>query len=218
MSSDLDISLSSTSSESSVESEEEISEEEEESGRLEGASDGIDISDSIVEDPADDRVIIEESDSKQKDDDDDNIQRVTLKRNPVWKGDRLFPPARKSSKSSKAWEFGGFLKDKTGQLITDQTICGLCGKVQKYRNTPTNLQQHVQAEHADEWNGEQKTSLKETKLEDFFLTKPKKLIKKYRQDNPKQKKFNNTITEWNIKNKRPLKIVEDPKLVGAFGL
>ena len=53
---------------------------------MEGASDGIDISDSIVEVP-DDRVIIEESDSKQKDDDDDNIQRVTLKRNPVWKGD-----------------------------------------------------------------------------------------------------------------------------------
>ena len=86
MSSDLDISQSSTSSESSVESEEEISEEEE-SERLEGAPDGIDISDSIVEDPTDDRVIIEESDSKQKDDDDDNIQRATLKRNPVWRGE-----------------------------------------------------------------------------------------------------------------------------------
>ena len=68
MSSDLDISLSSTSSESCAESEEEVSDEEE-SERLEGASDGIDIS----EDP-DDRLIIKESDSKQRDDDDDNIE------------------------------------------------------------------------------------------------------------------------------------------------
>ena len=74
----------------------------------------------------------------------------------------------------------------------------------------------MQAEHPNEWRGEQKTSLKDSKLEDFFLTKPSKSIKKYRQDNPKQKKFNKTITEWIVKNKRPLKIVEDPKLVEAF--
>ena len=79
---------------------------------------------------------------------------------------------------SLVWQFGGFLKDKYGQLRTEQTICSLCGKVQKYRNTPTNLQQHVQSEHNDEWRGEQKTFLKETKLEDFFLTKPSKSIKK----------------------------------------
>ena len=214
MSSDLDTSMCSTGSESSVESEAEIRKEEDVE-ILEGASDVISISDAIVKDP-DDRVIIEESYSKQKDDDDDDIQRVTLKINLVWKGDRLFRPARNSSKSSKAWEIC-LGQDKTGQLITEQTICDLCGKVQKHRNTSTNLQQHVQAKHA-EWRGEQKTSLKETKLEGFFLTKQKKLIKKYRQDNLKQKKFNNTITEWIIKNKRLLKIVEDPKLVEAFQL
>jgi len=39
---------------------------------------------------------------------------------------------------------------------------------------------------------------------------------KYRQDNPKQKKFNKNITQWIVKNKRSLKIVENPKLVEAF--
>jgi len=71
---------------------------------------------------------------------------------------KIVSPAWKSSKSSRAWEFGGLLKDKTGQLKTEQTVYSLCGKVQKYRNTPTNLQQHVQAEHPDEWSREKKTS------------------------------------------------------------
>ena len=211
--SDLDKSLS-ISSISSGESEE--SSEEEENERIAEASGDNDIRDSIDEGTGDEGKD-EESDAKHNDDQDDNIQSVQVKRNVcMWKGERLFPPARKSLKSSKAWEFGRFLKDKTGQLRTEQTVCSLCGKVQKYRNTPTNLQQHVQAEHSEEWSGEQKTSLKETKLEHYFLTKLSQSIKKYRQDNPKQKKFNKTMTEWIVKNKRPLKIVEDPKLVEAF--
>ena len=81
----------------------------------------------------------------------------------------MFPPARKSIKSSKAWEFC-----KTGQLKAEQSVYGLCGKAQKYKNTPTNLQQHVKAEHS----GEKKTSLKETKLDNYFLTKPSMFSKR----------------------------------------
>ena len=136
----------------------------------------------------------------------------------MWKGDRLFPPARKSKKPRKTREFGGFRKDQAGQLITDHTICSISGKPQKYRNTPTNLQQHILAGHPDQWRGENETNLKETKMDDFYLPQANKYVKKYKQDNPKQKKFNEIITEWVVKNKRPLKIVEDPKLIEALEL
>ena len=126
-----------------------------------------------------------------------------MKRNPMWKGDRLFPPARKSSKPSKAWQFGGFKKNQAGQLVLDQTICSLCGKVLKYRNKPTNLQQHVLAEHPDQWKGgDDDKQLKETKMENFYLPQPNKSVKKYRQDNPKQKKFTKIMAEWIIKKKK----------------
>ena len=81
----------------------------------------------------------------------------------------MFPPNRQSSKSSRAWNFGGFRKDKSKQLVKDVTICGICGKNQKYRNTPTNLQQHVEAEHPNEWNeGVNNSKLKDTTVKDFF--------------------------------------------------
>ena len=115
----------------------------------------------------------------------------------------MFPPNRQSTKSSKAWNFGGFRKDKSKQLVKDVTICGICGKNQKYRNTPTNLQQHAQAEYPNEWNeGVNNSKLKDTTV----------------KDNPKQTEFDKIITEWIIKSKRPLKIVEDSKLVEAFQL
>ena len=58
---------------------------------------------------------------------------------PHWNGQRLFPPSRKISKPSKAWSFGGFVKNTMGLLVLDLTICSLCGKKQTYRNTPTNM-------------------------------------------------------------------------------
>ena len=38
---------------------------------------------------------------------DDKTHEPPTKINLMWKGDRLFPPARKSKKPSKTWEFGG---------------------------------------------------------------------------------------------------------------
>ena len=66
--------------------------------------------------------------------------------NPKWNNQRLFPPSAKSR--SKAWMFGGFRKDSAGQLILKETVCGICGKIQKYRNSPTNLDQHIQSMHS----------------------------------------------------------------------
>ena len=60
---------------------------------------------------------------------------------PKWNNQRLFPPSAKSR--SKAWLFGGFRKDLAGQLILKETICGICGKALKYRNSPSNLDQHI---------------------------------------------------------------------------
>ena len=69
---------------------------------------------------------------------------------PSWSGERLYPPnSRKLSNPSKVWQFGGFIKNKnTGLLLTDKTICGICGKEQRYRNSPTNLSQHLASDHA----------------------------------------------------------------------
>ena len=46
---------------------------------------------------------------------------------PSWEGKRLFPPGRKNNEPSKVWSFGGFIKDNKGQLMKEETICGLCG-------------------------------------------------------------------------------------------
>ena len=70
---------------------------------------------------------------------------------PSWEGKILFPPGRKNSKPSKVWTFGGFIKDENGQLIKEETVCGLCGFKQKYRNTPSHLLQHLQASHSSHW-------------------------------------------------------------------
>ena len=44
----------------------------------------------------------------------DKKEETSPKGSLMWKGDRLFPPVRKSLKPSKAWEFGGFKKDQAG--------------------------------------------------------------------------------------------------------
>ena len=60
---------------------------------------------------------------------------VKVSKGPSWNGNKLFPPRRKSSKPSKAWTYGGFRKGRDGFLILEKTVCGICGKEQKYRNT-----------------------------------------------------------------------------------
>ena len=129
-----------------------------------------------------DVTVVEQQVGEKETQKSDNKEESSSKGKPVWMGQRLFLPARKSKKPSKAWEFGGFNKDKAGQLIKDHTICGLCGKLQKYRNT-----RHILAEHSDKWKGEDESTLKNTRMDDFYLAQPSKIVNKYTADNPKQK-------------------------------
>ena len=102
---------------------------------------------------------------------------------PTWNGERLYPPARAlSKKRSKAWLFGGFRKDKkTGVLITEATVCGFCGKEIKYRNTPTNLTQHLSCEHTLEYEGHIEAELNKnvTPIDQFFKRDQRKKISLY---------------------------------------
>ena len=134
---------------------------------------------------------------------------------PTWNGEKLFPPARKAVKPSRAWQFGGFKKNSAGFLLTDKTICGICGKEQRYFSTASSLQNHLMAEHTGLWAGDEENNVKETtQIGDYFKSKTK--VIKYPSNHPKQKKLVQTLTEWVVKNKRPLRIVEDPKLVESF--
>ena len=144
----------------------------------------------------------------------DEANNNTKKSYNIWNGQRLFPPARKHSNPAKAWKFGGFLKDKTGQLIIDKTMCGICGKEQKYCNTPSNLTQHLQLDHSLEYHDNGGGGGSTSKISDFWQPKSKK--SKYSKGHPKQQQFREKLVEWVVKNKRPLSIVEDAKLVEAF--
>ena len=97
--------------------------------------------------------------------------------------------------------------------MLDVTICGLCGKEQRYRNTPTNLTQNLSREHSLEFGG---TLQSAPELENFFHAKSN--TPKYRPDHPKQKVVRSKLIEWIIKNNRPLGIVKDEKLVESFEL
>ena len=143
------------------------------------------------------------------------LKHVTVKpqeKVPRWNNERLYPPSSKCK--SKAWQFGGFLKDsKTGQLLTQKTVCGFCGLKQNYRCSPTNLDQHMAAAHSLEYEGVGLKIKERSKMEDFF--QPKTNIK-YKSSHPKQMEVRKALGEWVIESNRPLEAVEDPKLVKAF--
>ena len=133
---------------------------------------------------------------------------------PSWEGEKLFPPAKRTSKSSRAWKFGGFRKDRSGVLRMEKTICSLCGKEIKYRNTPTNLTQHLQHDHDKEFSGGNGSA--SVTINSYFPQKANPKTVKYKTDNPKQKLVRSKLTEWVIDSNRPLMAVEDSKLVEAF--
>ena len=125
-------------------------------------------------------------------------QEPTRKTWNMWDTKRLYPPSSKAT--SKTWRFGGFLKDtKTGLLVTKETICGLCGLKQNYRHSPTNLDQHVQAAHGLQYEGEGSKS--EPKINEFFRTLSSS---KYKSDHPKQKAVRRLLGEWVIQSNRPI--------------
>ena len=76
---------------------------------------------------------------------------------PSWNDVRLFPPPRKTSNPSRAWQFGGFRKEN-GKLNMVKVVCGVCGKEIKYKNTPSHLSQHLQSEHSDVFSAKEENS------------------------------------------------------------
>ena len=57
--------------------------------------------------------------------------------------------------------------------------------MENLKNTGTH--QHILAEHSDKWKGEDESTLKNTRMDDFYLAQPSKIVNKYTADNPKQK-------------------------------
>ena len=132
---------------------------------------------------------------------------------PSWNGERLFPPPRKVLNPSKAWKFGGF-KKANGKLDMSNTVCGICGKIFKYRSTPAHLSQHLQSEHLTIYTSTEVSSKAQPKMHDFFVQKG--ASSKYKGDHPKQKELSSKLVEWIVDSNRPFSIVDDKKLKEAF--
>ena len=188
---------------SGTESDEDIGDIEEEIVDVNDTNDNDDI-------PVDIGEAVESSESVKTLENNNNEAKQIDSKVPRWNGERLYPPSRKLSKPSKAWKFGGFVKNKAGLLVTASTICGLCGKQQKYRHSPTNLTQHLEQEHPLEFR-EDKLTNSEVKIDHFFRPKAEKA--KYKASNPKQRALRAKLVEWVISSNRPLSVVEDDKLV-----
>ena len=147
-----------------------------------------------------------------------NSEGNPVEKGPTWDNKKLFPPGPKCK--SKAWLFGGFVKDSAGKVVTEETICGICGKRQKYRNTPTNLQQHLQTSHSFQYDTAKNVendneSKKEGTIDEYFK---KVSVRNYATSYPKQKALVSTLSEWIVKSNRALAEVEDEKLVEAFAI
>ena len=149
-----------------------------------------------------------------KEQDDDKNNNSSKSEFPSWKGDRLYPPVRHSSNPSPAWKQGGFRKNHQGELVTDVTVCGICGKEIKYRNTPSHLSQHLKIVHSQELDASEKNAKKvdQPTVQDFFSMKKGAAPVKYKYNRPKQKRFRKTTVEWVVENNRPISVVEDKKL------
>ena len=132
---------------------------------------------------------------------------------PSWNDDRLFPPPRKTSNPSRAWQFGGFRKEN-GKLNMVKVVCGVCGKEIKCKNTPSHLSQHLQSEHSDVYSAKDENSKVQPKMSDFFLQKG--AVSKYKNDHPKQRELTSKLVEWVVDSNRPFAIVDDKKLREAF--
>ena len=136
----------------------------------------------------------------------DKNRNTKVKEGPTWEGEKLYPP--KDNVTSNAWKLGGF-KKVNGILQKQETICGVCGKKIKYRNTPTNLQQHLENQHSIQWGELQvKKSSQQPKISDFSSSSASK---HYSDSHPKQKGFVSKLVDWVVKNLRPVSIVEDEK-------
>ena len=70
---------------------------------------------------------------------------------PMYNGVQLFPPDKRKSRKSLAWEHGGFVKMADGVLDRSHLICCHCGDQLKYSGSPSNLANHVESRHYDQW-------------------------------------------------------------------
>ena len=130
-----------------------------------------------------------------------------------WEGQRLWPPPEsgKRKKPSIAWKHGGFLKDKTGQLLRSQVICSYCGAKMVYHGSPSNFVSHLFKVHSNEVGV--KTDEAEdppvNKITNMFSVLGAKNDIKYPDSHPKQREHRKLTVDWVIKSLRSFKTVED---------
>ena len=130
---------------------------------------------------------------------------------PQWKNEKLYPPhTKKCSNVSPVWDFGGFRKENN-ILCKKEIVCGKCGKRITYRNTPSNFAQHLQSDHVLEWEQalkKKQDSSKQPKVSEWAVVGGSS-SKPYSDKHVKQKQFRNKLSDWIIKNLRPISIVHD---------
>ena len=133
---------------------------------------------------------------------------------PEWEGKRLFPPSNARKGKDSAWIHGGFLRDRSGQLITSHFICGHCGHRGKYHKTPQNLKTHLAScKVFSKVDPKKKNKNPTPAVSEFF---PSVKIVKYSETNIKQQRFRSKTVDWVVKNMRPLNILHDKELIEAI--
>ena len=129
-----------------------------------------------------------------------------------WKGERLWPPqdSGKRKKRSPAWKHGGFLKDKSGQLVKTQVVCSHCGVTIAYHGSPSNFLQHLNKSHPTEMGVTAEADTPVKKITDMFsISTLGRKESKYPQSHPKQREHRKLTADWVIKSLRSFKTVED---------
>ena len=91
---------------------------------------------------------------------------------PMYNGVQLFPPDKRKTRSSLAWEHGGFVKTADGVLDRSYLICCHCGARLKYNGSPSVLTTHVERLHYDQWVSALCKKNSKSRIKDFSSPAP----------------------------------------------
>ena len=127
-----------------------------------------------------------------------------------WEGVRLWPPPEsgKRKKRSIAWNHGGFVKDKTGQIERSQVVCGHCGVKLSYHGSPSSFLNHLNKTHPTEMGQKKEDESSVKKISDMFSMLGK-TVNKYPDSHPRQKEHKKLTVDWVIQSLRSFRTVED---------
>ena len=131
-----------------------------------------------------------------------------------WHGERLFPPSTTGKVKSSVWLHGGFPKDKSGKLKMEHSICSYCGAKIAHHSSPANLKKHLEKFHPEEFSSKTPKSKANNLITNLFVQK----VKKYPQDNKKQKRFRAQLVKWIIKRHRAFKMLNDVEFHELIGI